>query len=107
MTEEAEPLRLVIPARSSLQKALDAWPMPKREPFEDLPVLALGWTYWDSPARFTPKMWALLLSTIGEGHYRLLIMTKTKDSHLGFDWTRGQMFISPEGMARLKQYEEA
>ena len=58
-----------------------------------------GWVYRDVP--LTTKLnWERLLGIIGEGNYKIIIMSvdrKTKD-------TRGQLVISPTGIEMLQAF---
>ena len=84
---------------SKLQQMLDAMPLPAGEPFPGETLMADGWIYRDIPGLLTFEMWDLLLSYIGEGHYRILAMSIV---HRDGDWKRGQLLISPTGMENMK-----
>jgi hypothetical protein len=62
---------------------------------------AQGWRYIDPPTRFSIEMWDYFLSLLGEGEYKILVMThgKTKD---GFEYKRGQFIVSPKAQENMK-----
>lgn len=77
--------------------------IPTCEPFPVETLLADGWLYRDTPPMLA-VFWDQLLDIIGEGNYRFL--TTTERTYKGDDrlFTRGQMFISPDGIERMKAH---
>ncbi len=73
--------------------------LPPGEPIAGKTYLADGWLYRDLPTRLSYEMWDCLLSTIGEGEYVILAMSR------GNDWKRGQLLISPDGMENLQRHQ--
>lgn len=67
------------------------------EPLDIDALLKGGWVYRDTPGKFSFEIWDKFLSLIGEENYRILAMSE------GDDWKRGQLLISPDGLARLQE----
>jgi hypothetical protein len=86
--------------KSKLRELLDAMPLPPGEPFPGETLIADGWVYRDIPGIMLPEYWDMLLSAIGEGHYRILAMSRINRD--GKEWCRGQLLISPTGMENLR-----
>lgn len=59
---------------------------------------AQGWIYRDMPSRFTPEFWDKFLGIMGEGNYKIVIMSS------GDDWVRGQFFLSPQALENIRAY---
>ncbi len=74
------------------------------EPFPGETLIADGWQYRDMPSRVTPEVWAEWLAIMGEGNYRILIMTSFEDATGRTTAVRGQFFISPTGMENMQRY---
>lgn len=74
--------------------------MPTTEPFEGETLLADGWEYRDVPTRMRPDLWDEFLDIIGAGNYRLLTLATYEDGY-----KRGQMFVSPDGLKNLREYD--
>jgi hypothetical protein len=60
-------------------------------------LTALGWRYIDPPTWFTPEMWDYFLSILGEGEYKILVMTKHP-----IRGVRGQFFVSPIAVQNME-----
>lgn len=69
--------------------------MPPGEPVKGKTYRADGWFYRDVPWT-TVANFDRLLGIIGDGHFVVLASTK------GNGLTRGQVLVSPEGMARVR-----
>ncbi len=63
-------------------------------------LIADGWHYVDPRGRFSPEMWELFLSEIGDGEYRILAYSRGVDRD-GWQWERGQLLISPQGWENM------
>ena len=60
-----------------------------------------GWIYYDPEVKFSPEYWDRFLEIIGEGNYEILVLSQ----YNGPDpWKRGQLMISPEGVANLQAF---
>lgn len=66
-------------------------------------LMQSGWLYIDPPGKFTPEMWDLFLSIIGEGNYEILIMSESTVP--GQEWKRGQLIVSPDGVVNMQRYQ--
>jgi hypothetical protein len=62
-------------------------------------VSAMGWKYIDPPTWFSPDMWGHFLRVLGDGEYKILVMTKCPRRGV-----RGQFFISPKAFESLKNH---
>ncbi len=80
---------------------LDDPSLPGGEPFEGETLMADGWVYRDFPSRVSYEVWAQFIDILGEGNYRILAMSYSRE------WKRGQFLISPEGMKNLAAYRPA
>ncbi len=85
---------------STLQAAMDAWPLPDGEPFPGETIRADGWVYRDLP-RMRPTLFDQFIEIAGEENLRWLTKADYGDTK------RGQVFISPEGAKRLTDYAAA
>lgn len=65
-------------------------------------LAALGWKYQDFNTKFSPDAWSFLLRLLGEGEYKLLVVS---EGHDGEPWVRGQFLISPQGYKNLADKE--
>lgn len=63
----------------------------------------IGWVYRDIP-KCAPEAWQLALDTIGDGNFQPLAVSHGSGPQ--GPWSRGQMFISPEGMRRLTEFSK-
>ena len=84
------------------EKILGAIPLPDGEPFIGETLRADGWEYRDLH-KTTPENLAKLLSIVGKGNYRWLTYAEYNlpDGKL----VRGQMFVSPQGIANCKAWK--
>ena len=62
-------------------------------------LMSSGWTYYDLPKRLSFEMWDYFISLLGEGNYKILIISQNSAE----DWKRGQFLISPAGIQRLRE----
>lgn len=85
-------------ARAALRRLHEA----EQEALVPPELKAQGWVYRDMPGRCTPDAWKLLLSIIGDGNYRILIMSQGRADD--GPWVRGQMVISPLGMENMQKH---
>ena len=69
----------------------------------------VGWAYKDVP-RMSLEIWETFLAILGEGNYKILAVSSgaghyapKEDGSPGWEgdeqWQRGQLLVSPEGMA--------
>ena len=77
------------------QAILDAMPMPP------MPEAYKDWTYRDMPSWLLVDFWDEFLAVMGEGNYKILIMSERKFPNDDRLFRRGQFWISPRGMANL------
>lgn len=82
---------------SPTQRALDAMPLPTGEHFSGETLVADGWVYKDLP-RLAPHLFDDFVKAVGEENIRWLTLANYGTSK------RGQLFISPAGMARLVEF---
>lgn len=82
--------------KSPLRQLIDVWPLPESEPVKGKTLYADGWVYRDLP-RMTRDALDALLDIIGEDNVEWLSFADYGGAY------RGQVMISPDGMARLKQ----
>lgn len=59
---------------------------------------AAGWRYVDLPTRLSLEMWDNFLSVLGEGNFRILVMSE------GPDWRRGQFFLAPAAYENMRKH---
>ena len=85
---------------SDLKRFMDSWPLPEGEPFPGETLRADGWVYRDLP-RLTYDAFDLFVSIVGEDNIRWLTRADYGNA------TRGQCFISPDGMRNMKLHVEA
>jgi hypothetical protein len=76
--------------------------IPPGEPVRGETYRADGWAYLDPAGRFSPKMWEHLLALIGDGNYVILAESRGIHPSDGKRYARGQLLVSPAGMASLK-----
>lgn len=69
-------------------------------------LLDSGWQYRDPRGRFSPEMWDHFLSVLGDGEYRLIAGSNGVDSD-GLPWVRGQLLVSPRGLANATAHLKA
>lgn len=78
--------------------------LPPGEPISGETLIADGWVYRDW-SRMLPEFWSELLAVIGPDNYKLLTQSTYRPPD-GPVTMRGQMMISPDGVANLKAYAE-
>lgn len=61
------------------------------------------WVYRDTP-KALKAVWDEFLSVIGEGNYKLLSEATYKRKSDGVELCRGQLMISPEGIANAEAF---
>ncbi len=73
--------------------------IPDGEPINGRAYRADGWQYFDPPGKYSPEAWNKMIDLLGEENVHALVMSRGRDR--GGDWIRGQLLISPTGLARV------
>lgn len=76
--------------------------LPPGEPIPGKTYRADGWVYRDLPTWLSMDMKARLFNTIGVEN--TVILAASERTIEGVKYWRGQLLISPVGMARIKAY---
>lgn len=86
-----------------MEKALlDFNPFGDSEPFPGETLVADGWKYKDFE-KMPAEDWEQLLALYGDGNFRLITSASYKKD--GQVLKRGQMFVSPQGLANERFYK--
>ena len=76
--------------------------LPPGEPVSGKTYRADGWAYIDPPVRFSPEIWDHFLALIGEGEFVILVGSSGNHPSDEKPFVRGQLLVSPAGMANLQ-----
>jgi hypothetical protein len=76
---------------------LDAMPLPDGEPIIGETIRADGWVYKDLP-RMSYEYFDKFVAIVGDDNIKWLTMADYGNAK------RGQLFISPEGIARIRNH---